>query len=177
MKTDTLAPSNLSQWEHPSHYFGATWEGYYVFLSQNRDSDALTRSNFRCGLAAIGGEVGAIETDTGEEIHPVTVVRESHWACGWIEWIAIHESNVEALRIANRIMEKLEDYPVIDEDDWSEEEDREANQIWRNCYDERDRIHYMREHSSQFEFRDFADLRSQVRGAYFGGYASDLCAR
>ena len=170
---DTYTPSNLSRWELPRNYFGSEWPEYYVFLSQNRDSDTLTRSNFQCALTAIGGETG--EDDDG--ISAVTVVRESHWACGWIEWIAIHESNSEALRIADEIAAKLEDYPVVNEDHWSELEDQEAQEVWRNCYNERERIDYMRRYSSQFEFQDFADLRAQVRGEYFTGYASELLAR
>jgi hypothetical protein len=58
--------TKLTRWKTPDSYFGAEWPEYYVFLSQHRDSDALTRSNFICGLEAIGG--GASET--------VHVVRE-----------------------------------------------------------------------------------------------------
>lgn len=179
MKTATqpaFTPSHLHLWERPGSYYGATWEGYFVFLGQNRESCSLTRSNFQCALAAIGGETAAIETEDGEEIYPVTVVREGHWACGWIEWIAIHESNAAALEIADRIAEKLDSYPVVNEDHFSELEDSEAQSVWKDCYNEAERIRYMRENSSQFDFRDFADVRAQVRGEYFSGYASELLA-
>lgn len=112
-------PRNLNRWTLPDHYFGEVWPEYYVFLSQHRDSDSLTRSNFDCGLKAIGGE-----SDT------VTVVREGHWAVGWVEWIAIHESDEKALRIADDIATALLDYPVIDESHWSELEWTEASEYW-----------------------------------------------
>ena len=66
-------PNKLNLWQHPESYYGAAWPDSYVFLSQSRDSDALTRSNFECGLELLGGE-----SDT------VQVIRERHWACdGW----------------------------------------------------------------------------------------------
>ena len=113
-------PVHLKRWEMPSHYFGAEWPEYYSSgVGQHRDSDALTRSNFRCMLKALGGE-----SDT------VHVVRESHWAVGWVEWIAIHESNAEALITADEIADRLEAYPVVDEDDWSTLEYDEACEYW-----------------------------------------------
>lgn len=112
-------PQHLKRWKLPSSYFGAEWPEYYVFLSQHRDSDSLTRSNFICGLKAIGGESETVQ-----------VVRESHWAVGWVEWIAIHQDDEQALREADAIAEKLEDYPVVNEDHWSELEWNEAQDYW-----------------------------------------------
>jgi len=82
-------------------------------------SDLLTESNFECGLKAIGGE-----SDT------VKIVRESHWAVGWIEWIAIHESDTKALECASDIMDSLSDYPVVNDDDFSEREWEAAQDMW-----------------------------------------------
>lgn len=172
-ETPTYSPVHLNRWTRPGSYFGAEWPEYFVFLARNRDSDTLTESNFQCGLEAIGGEVGAIETSEGE-VYPVTVVRESHWACGWVEWIAIHESNAAALRIADQIADKLESYPVVNEDHWSELEQTEADKVWKDCYSTQERIDYMRRYSSQFEFWDFSAMLSCARGKYFAGYASEL---
>ena len=55
-------------------------------------------------------------------------------------------------------------------------ESEEAERIWRDCYDASQRIEYIRDHSSQFEFRSFADMLSCVRGNHFAGYASELLA-
>lgn len=160
-----MSEYTLNRWTRPSHYMGASWPEYYVFLGRSRDSDDLTESNFECGLQAIGGE-----SDT------VRVVRESHWACGWIEWIAIHESDESALAIARELIDGLNAYPVIDEDDWSERESESADNFWRDCFDVSDRVAYIREHRSQFGFHNMADLIACARGRYFSGYASNLLA-
>ena len=155
----------LTRWEVPDSWFGQHWDGYFVGLSQHRDSDALERSNFRSALEALGGE--------SETVH---VVREGHWAVGWIEWIAIHESDEKALSIQYEIEGSLANYPVLDEEDFCEEETKEANEVWRNCYDEKERIEYVREYPDQFYFSSWSDLRNAIRGEYFTGYASELLA-
>jgi hypothetical protein len=136
---------HLKKWQMPLHYFGASWPDYYSSgVGRSRDSD------------------------------PYQIVRESHWAVGWIEWIAIHESASEALAIADKLKGGLEDYPVIDEELFSQYETDEANTVWRDCYNARERIEYIRKHQSQFDFRDFKDLIGCIRGRYFAGYAGEL---
>lgn len=154
---------HIKRWAMPDSYFGETWPDYYSAYGQHRDSDALSRSNFASMLKALGGE-----SET------VLVVRESHWAVGWVEWIAIHESDEKALTTADAILERLEDYPVVDDDHFSETETEEANETWKNCYDDKGRLEYVRKHRDQFDFRDYGDLIGCVRGRYFAGYASEL---
>ena len=157
----------LKKWTRPAHYFGATWPDYYsAGVGRSRDSDCLERSNFASMLDALGGE-----SDT------VVVVRESHWAVGWVEWIAIHQSDDKALAIADEQQERLSNYPVLNEEHWSELESEEADSVWRNCYGWKERVAYIRDNRSQFEFRDYADMLGCVRGHYFAGYASELIAR
>lgn len=157
-------PENLKKWKLPQYYIGEKWPDYYSSgVWQSRDSDCLERSNFICMLEQLGGE-----SET------VIVVRENHWAVGWVEWIAIHESDEKSLRIADKIMAALADYPVIDENHLSELECEEANEVWLNCYDDKSRLAYIRKFRDQFEFRDYADLIGCVRGKWFMGYASDL---
>ena len=165
----------MNLWTRPDCYIGAEWPDYYVFLSQNRDSDALTRSNFRSALKAIGGENCSYQNE-GEDSEQsnVIVVRESHWACGWVEWVGIHKDAISIIPIAEEIEKNMESYPVVDESDWSDLESEDADSVWSGCYDTTERIRYIRDHRSQFEFRDFADLIGCVRGKYFAGYASEL---
>jgi hypothetical protein len=125
--------TKLEQWRHPKNYAGAVWPGYRVFLSQNRDSDALTRSNFERGLALIGGESETVQ-----------VVRERHWACGWVEWIGIHEDDAEAIAKAEAILEKLDGYPVLDDDHFSELEWNETCDYWESL-SVRERAEYCRD--------------------------------
>jgi len=158
-----MSENTLELWTMPRNYAGEVWPNYYVFLSRHRDSDAVENSNFRSGLAKIGGE-----SET------VIVVREGHCLVGWVEWIAIHDDDEKALAEASKIKDKLKDYSVVDENDLSELENEEANLTWKNCYSEKERIEYIRKYSSQFEFSDFAEMLAVVRGKYFIGYASDL---
>jgi hypothetical protein len=157
-------PQNLKRWTHPDCYAGATWPDYYgSSVGQSRDSSALERSNFICMLRALGGE-----SDT------VLVIRESHWAVGWVEWIAIHQDDDKALAIADEIAAALEDYPVVDESHFSEIEQEDADQTWRECYPPAERVAYVRKYREQFEFHDYSDLIDCIRGKYFAGYASEL---
>lgn len=160
----TYEPKHLRRWTMPDHYFGEVWPDYYSSgVGQSRDSDALEESNFRSMLKILGGE-----SET------VLVIHESHWAVGWVEWIAIHESDSKALELADETKAALEDYLVIDDNDFSELEQEHADQTWRECFSDADRLKYIRDHRSQFEFHAYGDLISCVRGRYFAGYASEL---
>jgi len=117
----TYTPKNLESWTRPDYYAGSEWHGYYLFLGRNRDSDLLTESNFAVALAELGGE-----SDT------VVVVREGHWAVGWIEWIAIHHTNTKALESADNMAAELSGYPVLNEDDWSQREWDYACDAWES---------------------------------------------
>lgn len=172
--TDKFIPDHLEPWTRPECYIGAQWQGWFVFLGQNRDSDCLTRSNFQFGFAAVKRVQNKDLICDEDEMSSVQVISENHWAVGWVEWIAIHESDTAALKEADRIMEKLDGYPVVDETHWSQLETEESDQVWRDCYTPRRRIEYIRENRSQFEFSSLSDLLGCVRGKYFAGYASEL---
>lgn len=144
-------PERLERWKLPRDYFGAEWPDYYsAGVGRSRDSDCLEESNFHSVLAELGGE-----SDT------VHVVRESHWAVGWVEWIAIHESDDSALRAADAMQARLEDYPILDEDDHSQREWDECERVWSDCYSDRERVRYLRDRRCTTGFRD---LRAAVGG-------------
>lgn len=115
-------------WTLPRNYSGGSWPQWFVFLSQNRDSDALERSNFTCALAS----VQRCSTATVHRLRPVTV-RENHFAVGWVEWVGIHSTDAGALAEAERLADKLDDYPVVNEDHWSELEYGEACDAWERA--------------------------------------------
>lgn len=116
----TYVPHRIQRWTRPDSYFGAEWPDYFSSgVGRSRNSDALERSNFECMLRDLGGE-----SET------VVVVRESHWAVGWVEWIAIHESDAKALEIADDTRAAMDDYPVVDEDHFSQTEWDECADFW-----------------------------------------------
>ncbi|MCK9597557.1 MAG: hypothetical protein M0R06_00875 [Sphaerochaeta sp.] len=111
----------MEKWTREANYMGTDYSDYYILLSQSRDSEPLTISNFNVALEMLGGE-----TET------ILVVRFNHWLVGWVEAIMIHESDSAAIDKAEEIEKMIEDYPVLDEDDfeqtkqdmgWTEEDD------------------------------------------------------
>lgn len=174
---------HTKRWELPGSYYGATWNGFFVApVSHGRDSDILTDSNWEtmtARFAALNGSApfepppGALD-DQGLEISSRFPVRENHWACGWVEWFAIHESDHAGLALAEEIGAALEGYPVLDESDFSEKEDAEAHRVWENCYSWRDRVHHIREHMSDFSGLSWSDLLANVRGEFYSGHPSSI---
>lgn len=154
---------NPSGWDSRANYMGdVPGDEWLVVMDWNRDSDILSESNRAEALAMLGGE--------GDDVH---IFRLGHWACGWIEYLCVKAgSDKEA--IGDDIRDQLDAYPVLNEDDYSERQDEEANRIWTECYNDHERLAYVREHRNQFEFHNYADLISCVRGKYFAGYASEL---
>lgn len=154
-----------------SAYWGdrANW---LVAYSAHRDAQALERSNWRCFGQALRA-LPTVRDWSGEDL-PIAEERASHWAVGWIDYLLVNPACPEAVAEAERLLARLEDYPVLDEFDFSEEETNEANEVWRECYRPKDRLKYIRENRSQFKFRSFSDLLSCMRGQHFAGYASEL---
>lgn len=157
------------KWTLPESYYGETWEGWYVLATQTRDSDCLIRSNFECFQKAM--------QPWSEHIK---VIREGHWACGWIEWLGLApEAPIEAQEQAAELLLALADYPVLNDEHFSELEQEEADWKWANCYDEKERIEWLREHWDGYELSghikgNFKALLEVVRGSYFPGYAGEF---
>jgi hypothetical protein len=166
--------THLRLWSLPPYYFGASWPDHYVFLSRNRDSDTVAESNWRVAIARLEALPEFEPPEGEEEIVTRYVVRESHAACGWVEWIAIHKNDTAALEAADEMAARLENYPVLSDDDLSELEMEEADRVWKENYSDRERLEYVRQYRRQFDFRDFSDMLACMRGRYFSGYASEL---
>ena len=96
---------------------GDEFPDYYVGLSQTRDSEALERSNFKSALAELGGEKDG-----------VIVARFNHWAVGWVETIMVHKDAKDKVAILQDIENRMADYPVLDEEDYSDIEMEEYRQ-------------------------------------------------
>ena len=97
----------LKKWERAKNYSGKDLSDYYPIYSINRDSCEIDKSNWD----AIWDELKDYD---GVEIH-----RFNHWAVGWIEQILIHEDDEEALDVAEDILAILDNYPLLNEDDYS----------------------------------------------------------
>jgi len=93
-------------------------------VSITRDSGPLAESNFYTALEELGGESETVE-----------VHRFGHWGPGWFEIILIDPEDEKRAGIAEEMERILENYPVLDEMDFSEREWKEKEEIWTNFYD------------------------------------------
>src|SRR5215471_11561712 len=82
-------------------------EDWPIVLSMTRDSDDIEASNFRVARA----ELEAIDEDA------VAVERASHWAVGWLDRLLIAPDYPALAAAAARIQARIEDYPILSEDD------------------------------------------------------------
>lgn len=144
-----------------------------VYL-EHRDSDCADQSNAAAIYAALAPAIGRI--DDGAIVETCS---HSHWAVGHVDGIIIRcvdeqgEPTWAWLKLCE-LAEKLSTYPLLDENDCSEREQEAADLTWRNCYSDSERLQYIRDHRSQFEFHDLTEVAACVRGKFFGGYASEL---
>ena len=93
-------------------------EWFVVPVIRTRDSEPSEESNFDAALRSLGGESGTVE-----------VHRFRHWGPGWFEIIIVSPDSPQAA-IAQEIECKLENYPLLDEDDFSAREYEQANETW-----------------------------------------------
>ena len=87
----------------------------------------------------------------------ITIIRDHHWAVGWVETLCIHESNITALERAEELQAGLmDDYPVLDEEDYSNRQYEARQESWKwLSIKERVRViqKYSREDTSVFAAR------------------------
>lgn len=126
----------MKPWNRPQNYVGPNWNNYYILYSINRDSDLIEKTNWQTFNEIIspflGMERQEVEGDeSGGEI--IETVRDSHWACGWVKTLLIHKSApTDLLDKANKTLERLEDYPLLNEDLFCQMEYEEAQETWFN---------------------------------------------
>ena len=141
METLTTEYDALTLWSYPRDYGGQTWYGWYPVVGRSRDSEALQNSNYRRVLE----DLKALDTELLEaDIDPRQGDYDSpgdstvcdtccnHWAVGWVETVYVHSSNAAACKLANEIVNGLQDYAVYDESDLSELETEEQDEAWEH---------------------------------------------
>lgn len=132
-----LSASDGSTWNLDSYAESHGWQGVGIVLSQNRDSDALERSNFAVALERLAGEPyrdGAGDTMYGDS---VAVASLNHWAVGWVEWLTFDTGRADIVAAADAITASIANYPALDESDWSEREYAENHPEPGYCYADR----------------------------------------
>jgi len=120
--TASLKRKALELWKPAENYMGDDYSDYYVVLTQNRDSEALEKTNFDAALKALGGEGNG-----------VVVAKSGHWAVGWVEFLLVHKDAADKVAIAEGIERDMADYPVLDEEaltNAEQQEYRESFDVW-----------------------------------------------
>ena len=90
-------------------------------VSRNRDSGALEVSNFETSKAELNSK------GLDYEIH-----RFGHWGPGWFEIILVDPTD-KARTLLDDLERALENYPILDETDYSNREWIETVETFNNC--------------------------------------------
>lgn len=119
MHTLQQVAKNPSGWDSESNYLGEPLENFsqlFVVMTRNRDSGLLTNHNWDVALGELRGES-----------ENVVIHRFGHWAYGWWEALCV---TPEKQAEGQAIVDRLEDYPLLDEGGFSEKEWEAANKYW-----------------------------------------------
>ena len=128
-------------------------QDWLVVIGRNRDSDCLANSNFDCALKSLGGESDDCK------IHSF-----NHWACGWLE-IVIVRPDTACARIAEEIENSLSDYPVLDDEDYSQREWTMASDYWCGMRP-RERIQWAVDARKRYHWLSKANVIRYARMSY-----------
>ena len=119
MRTFQIMHDDCNKAGHPCAYWGD--HGHWlVVVGRHRESDVLERSNFQVAQERL------------EKIDPdcCVVESETHWAVGWVEHLLVDPANARAVQEAEAMREAIEEYPILDEDHFSNLEHEEAAEYW-----------------------------------------------
>lgn len=115
-----------STWNLDDFAEDRNWKGVDIALSQNRDSDALERSNWQVIETDLVTRFGDTEytpyiEGKGEQYlsKDIAVASLNHWAVGWVEHLCFNTARKDIAKAVKEWGEKLDNYPVADEMHWS----------------------------------------------------------
>lgn len=108
----------------------------------HRDSGVLDESNYAVALHTLADAAGVTPADLGRpwaddasNSDPVAVAHFRHWAVGWVDELMVRADRPDLLAVADGLLARLGDYPILDEWDYSERE-------WANNHPEADELCY-----------------------------------
>lgn len=137
-----------------------------VPVSQTRDSGHLEKSNFEvaCERIADASDWRKLQY----EVH-----RFGHWGPGWYEIILV-EPDTPCQSVAQSICDELNNYPVLDEDDWCKREyaewsDRSYEDVCRILDSEWETLGDLEDNADEF----YEAVIKQLPNWSFSEYASD----
>jgi hypothetical protein len=156
-------------------------------VTRTRDSGVLEESNFavvkrelekadnaarQANYESAVRFAGPVKPENVDYEPSFEVHRFGHWGPGWFEIILCRPES-KCAQVAADFACALADYPIADEEHHSQAEHEEADELWKGL-STKERLKYIRDYRSQFEFHDLSEVVACVRGKYFCGYASEL---
>jgi hypothetical protein len=156
------ASKGLDSWDN---YSGTNLGHKIIVISQTRDSEILDQSNFDTALEMLGGESKDVE-----------VIRFGHWACGWIESVMVNPKAKRKVKIALEIHNSLQNYPVLDESDFSEREDEYQSEYAEQAKEDLSRaleLHFRIKNGKVLKSIAF-DLNMECQGYYGNSSCVDV---
>jgi len=118
--------------------------------SITRDSEVLERSNFEVAQKLLN------EAGVEYDVH-----RFGHWGPGWFEIIVV-EPTEEGFIAAGKIACSLESYCILDEDDYSEKEQADADEFWEDWGRREAREHIVESFCLEPETEDYLDEHDAI---------------
>jgi len=104
-------------------------DDFAIVYTNGRDSDVLSESNAHAISEALEPYTDGDDPDVYSEHH-------NHWACGWIDGFSIRVYRngkiTDAFRAYCELQARLEDYPILDEDDYYAREAEAIDESWSN---------------------------------------------
>ena len=115
-------------WKRPSDYGGHNPVGEYVIATRTRDSSILEDVNY----SRILEDLEELNEPQRQKIEDAVYdFRAGHWACGWVEYLMVKPEAPDDVLIASaETISALADYPVYDEDTYSEKQHDAVTEHW-----------------------------------------------
>ena len=171
---------NDRRWKTPEYYGGFDPIDDVVIAGQSRDSDALERSNYETIFKFLQDTEDQLAKEYPEEFdqayekndHDLLIYdfRASHWAVGWVETILMSRHAPDCLQMhVVSVLDALADYPVFDEEHYSELEWNEVQEFWERDLTIAERVELIREHGGNiFAARhDYLNESADPTGSFF----------
>jgi hypothetical protein len=124
-------------WTTPDDYAGFNPVGDFVVLTRTRDSNLLDQCNWD-----LISDLLLEFTDTDNACLDYSLDsddicytwRANHWACGWVEYLMISKNAPDSIKeLAGKIVCDLANYPVFDDDYYSERQSDLAYDRWHEA--------------------------------------------
>lgn len=162
---------NLIQnaWRKPEAYFGFSPDGDFILYNHYRDSHLIDESNWDYLMEAFKPE--DYDDRNGFEERPTCYIWSAGCSLvGWVEYMMIrHDAPWDLKLKAEKVLERLSNYPILDEDDHSRREWEFVCESWQNM-SLKERVHLIQKSGSCSIFAARRDEIPEDHNGYLFDY-------